>query len=182
MMLMSSWPLVCMLWLSEIAVGSATSVLVWQHMHVHRHWANQYQHWPCNARHREGQLLEFQFWSYWHDLTQKNPHGESGSGIQVCHYQGGCLCLNVHFLHWVRVSANKIKAQINAISSLSNLIAELSLRVMLHVVCTQCVVCDLHIGHLSILNGDSLQHSEEIVKVLTRPFQFQFQFQLKMAS
>ena len=40
----------------------------------------------------------------------------------------------------VNGSANKIKAQINVISTLSNLIAELSLRLMWHV--TRHVACD----------------------------------------
>ena len=66
-------------------------------------------------------------------------------------------------LHRVIVLANKIKAMINAISTLSNLIAELYLRTtwhstcctwwapdVLHVICTQ-----LRLGHLSVRVGDS---------------------------
>ena len=53
-------------------------------------------------------------------------------------------------LHWFNDSTNKNKAQINAISTLSNLIAELSLRTKwhitrhLHVINARCVACDLH--------------------------------------
>ena len=39
------------------------------------------------------------------------------------------------FLHRLMVSANKDKAQINVISTLSNLIAELSLRTTWHTAC-----------------------------------------------
>ena len=53
-------------------------------------------------------------------------------------------------LHRLMVSTNKDKAKINAIPTLSNLIAELSLHsyqvaiCMLHVISTGCVACDLH--------------------------------------
>ena len=44
---------------------------------VYWHWANQSQHWPCNARCLAGQALECQFLSHWFDLTWKNPHSAS---------------------------------------------------------------------------------------------------------
>ena len=71
----------------------------------------------------------------------------------------------------VNGSVNKIKAQINAISTLSYLIPELSFRTtwhvtrhvardkraMLHVICTR-----LHSGHLSVRVGDGSRRSEVI--------------------
>ena len=78
-------------------------------------------------------------------------------------------------LHPFNGSANTIKLKINAISTLSNLIAELSLRTKwhvtwhLHVISARCVARDLHTiapGHLSVRVGDSSRRCEEIVKNL----------------
>ena len=82
-------------------------------------------------------------------------------------------------VHQVMASANRIEVKINVISSLSNLIAELSLSTkwhmtcctwsafgVLHVTCTQ-----LHLGRLSVCVGDSSRHSEEIVQILNCAFQ-----------
>ena len=87
-------------------------------------------------------------------------------------------------VHPVMVSANKIKAKIDAISTLSNLIAELSLCTMwhttcymwwvldvLHVICTQ-----LYLGYLSIGAGDSSWRSEEIEKILNSAFQCNYYY------
>ena len=66
-------------------------------------------------------------------------------------------------LHWIMVSAKKIKAKINAISTLSNLTVP-SYHVvhdMLQVICTP-----LRPGHLSICVEKNSQRSEEIVKNL----------------
>ena len=69
---------------------------------------------------------------------------------------------------------------INVISTLSTLIAELSLCTTWHMTCyiwwEFCVlhmICTrLYPGHLSVRVGDSLRRDEEIVKISNRAFQF----------
>ena len=81
-------------------------------------------------------------------------------------------CLLIHGIHWLIVSANKNKANINVISTLSNLVAELSLRTKRHTAYYTWLVLDvLHMictcpGHLSLHTGDSTWRNEEIVKNL----------------
>ena len=46
---------------------------------VYRHWANQSQHWPHNARRLARKPLERQFSSHWYDLTQKKSRRKRDS-------------------------------------------------------------------------------------------------------
>ena len=75
------------------------------------------------------------------------------------------------------------KARINAISTLSNLVAELSLFTTRYTCCfwkaldVLCLICtQLHPGHLSVCVGDSSWCSEETLKILNCVFQCDYYY------
>ena len=73
----------------------------------------------------------------------------------------------------INVFSQLNKTELNAIYTLSNLIAELLTCTTWHTTCSMWKVCDvlqaiftrLHPGHLSVLGKDSLWRSEETAKI-----------------
>ena len=70
---------------------------------------------------------------HWLSKGVSNPSPVSLDDFIFCRLLFGPFPSHLPTLHWLNGSAHKNKAQINAIFTLSNLIAELSLRTTLHV-------------------------------------------------